>query len=79
MSLIDQFFDSCKSCKNEESAVINAYVESGSTIALGPPTEMYCLTLVLYSFSVFWDTFVYHYTGIMPNFNDVYLDNYKAL
>jgi hypothetical protein len=35
--------------------------------------------LVLNSFSVFWDTFVYHYTGIMPNFNDVYLDNYEVL
>jgi hypothetical protein len=36
-------------------------------------------TRVLYYFSVFWDTFVYHYTGIMPNFNDVYLDNYQVL
>jgi hypothetical protein len=35
--------------------------------------------LVLYFFSVFWDTFVYYYTGIMPNFNDVYLDNYQVL
>jgi hypothetical protein len=29
--------------------------------------------------SVFWDTFVYHYTKIIPNFNDVYLDNYQVL
>jgi hypothetical protein len=32
MALIDQNFDSCKSCKRLESAVINAYVESGNTI-----------------------------------------------
>ncbi len=37
------------------------------------------MSLVFYSFSVFWDTFVYHYTRIMPNFNDVYLDNYQVL
>jgi hypothetical protein len=35
--------------------------------------------LVFYSFSVFWDTFVYHYTRIMPNFNDMFLDNYQVL
>ncbi len=35
--------------------------------------------LVLYSFSVFWETFVYRLLGTMPNFNDVYLHNYKVL
>jgi hypothetical protein len=34
---------------------------------------------VFYSFSVFWDTVVYHYTRIMPNFNDVNLENYQVL
>jgi hypothetical protein len=36
MALIDQIFDSRESCKSAESAVINAYVESGTTIAKGP-------------------------------------------
>jgi hypothetical protein len=35
--------------------------------------------LVFHSFLVFWDTFVYHYMGIMPNFNDVYSDNFQVL
>jgi hypothetical protein len=47
-------------------------VKSNSTI-------LHPIVLVLHSFSVFWDTFVYHYMRIMPNFNGVYIDNYQVL
>ncbi len=50
-------------------AICSSYYQQGISIQ----------TLVFYSFSVLRDTFVYHYTRIMPNFNDVYLDNYQVL
>jgi hypothetical protein len=34
---------------------------------------------LLYSFSMFEDTFVYRLLGTLPNFNDMYLHNYKVL
>jgi hypothetical protein len=48
-------------------------------MTLSQPCPYTGCALMFYSFSVFWDTFVYHYTRIMPNFNDVYIDNYQVL